>query len=65
MSLAALVVQRTCKGPEICMAFWREKSEVGYNLERTLTLKKTIGYLFQHIVLGAETVLTAPNDVLY
>jgi len=42
--------------------FWREKSEVRYRNNAGALLKKQ--YASQHILLGAETVLTAPNDVL-
>jgi len=40
-----------------------KKSEVGYILERTLVRCSKKQYIFQRIVLGAESALTVPNDV--
>jgi len=45
-----------------CWQVWREKSEVRFIKNAGTLLKKQ--YVFQRIVLGAESVLTAPNDVL-
>ena len=59
------VVKFTCKATEFCMALSaRQKwSTVRFRKFAGALLKNT-KHVFKHIVLGAESALTAPNDIL-
>ena len=53
----------TCvHGHKVCMALLGKKSEVRFRKKAGTLLKKQ--YVFKPVVYSAESVLTAPNDVL-
>jgi len=56
------IVKRSYRAQGFAWQYWREKSVVRFRKNVGVLLNKQ--YVFKHIVLGAGSVLTAPNDVL-